>query len=220
MTSLKFLHDVAYEYLREMIVSEKLVVDKLYYSTDIAKSIDMSLTPVRDALQRLEQDGYVEVMPSRGFRVRRLTNKDIREIVQFRCAIEGYCASQLGKDIVEGKDVSATVDALRSCIDSMEQLQLTPSDISEFSDLDSQFHLEMVRYLNNTLFNVNYDKNVNLIKRFLVEAMNKPYRMEESIEEHNLILDAILQGNTADINENLHSHIIKAGGMLLIMEQD
>ena len=62
MTSLKFLHDVAYEYLREMIVSEKLVVDKLYYSTDIAKSIDMSLTPVRDALQRLEQDGYVEVI--------------------------------------------------------------------------------------------------------------------------------------------------------------
>ena len=131
MTSVKFLHDVAYEYLREMIVSEKLVVDKLYYSTDIAKSIDMSLTPVRDALQRLEQDGYVEVMPSRGFRIRRLTNKDIREIVQFRCAIEGYSASQLGKDIIEGKDVSSTVDALSSCIKSMEQLQLLPSDISE-----------------------------------------------------------------------------------------
>ncbi|NLB09704.1 MAG: FCD domain-containing protein, partial [Clostridiaceae bacterium] len=75
-------------------------------------------------------------------------------------------------------------------------------------------------YLNNTLFNINYDKNVNLIKRFLVEAMNKPYRMEESIEEHHLILNAILQGNTADINKNLHSHINKAGGMLLMMEQD
>ena len=80
----------AYEYLKDMILSGKLDPDVLYSETRMSAEIGISRTPMREAIQCLSQDGYITVVPSKGFMLRKLSEEDMEETIQIRCAIEGF----------------------------------------------------------------------------------------------------------------------------------
>ncbi|MEE0058412.1 MAG: GntR family transcriptional regulator [[Bacteroides] pectinophilus] len=65
----------------------------------LSKELGISRTPMREALQCLSQDGYITVVPSKGFRIRQLNQKDMKETIQIRCAIEGFCTQCLAADV-------------------------------------------------------------------------------------------------------------------------
>ena len=90
-TSITMLQDRAYEYLKKVIRDGGLEENKIYSLSAISKMLDMSKTPVRDALQMLSREDLIEILPSRGFRLKHFTEKDVTELYQLRCAIEGYC---------------------------------------------------------------------------------------------------------------------------------
>ena len=81
----------AYNYIKNLILTDQLDVDKMYSETKLSKEIGVSRTPMREALQCLSQDGYITIFPSKGFQIRQLNQKDMRETIQIRCAIEGFC---------------------------------------------------------------------------------------------------------------------------------
>ena len=80
----------AYNYIKNLILTHQLDVNTLYSETKLSKELGISRTPMREALQCLSQDGYITVIPSKGFRIRQLSQKDMRETIQIRCAIEGF----------------------------------------------------------------------------------------------------------------------------------
>ena len=85
------LQSQAYNTIKEQILSKSLDSDILYSETRLAKELGISRTPLREALQCLSQDGYITIMPSRGFKIRRLDKDTMRESIEVRCAIEGFC---------------------------------------------------------------------------------------------------------------------------------
>ena len=85
------LQSQAYNTLKEQILSNILTPGTLYSETRISKELGISRTPMREALQCLSQDGYITVIPSRGFMIRQLSRESMRESIQIRCAIEGFC---------------------------------------------------------------------------------------------------------------------------------
>ena len=74
----------AYQHLRKMIDEELLVDDTIYSETKMAEQLGISRTPMRDALQRLEQEGFIEILPSRGFRLQKITPEQILKNGQSR----------------------------------------------------------------------------------------------------------------------------------------
>jgi DNA-binding GntR family transcriptional regulator len=85
---------------------DRLVMDRL------AAELGISRTPVRDALQRLEQDGVIAASPPRGYVVRAVGNVEIAAIYQAREAVEGYAArlvADLGADAHDA--IAAVIDA-------------------------------------------------------------------------------------------------------------
>ena len=88
----------AYNYIKNLILTHQLDVNTLYSETKLSKELGISRTPMREALQCLSQDGYITVIPSKGFRIRQLSQKDMRETIQIRCAIEGFCTQCLAKE--------------------------------------------------------------------------------------------------------------------------
>ena len=88
----------AYDYLKEMILSGKLEPDVLYSETRLSAQIGISRTPMREALRCLSQDGYITVVPSKGFMLRSLTGQDMEESIQIRCAIEGFCVQVIAAE--------------------------------------------------------------------------------------------------------------------------
>ena len=80
----------AYQHLREMIEKEELVDNVIYSETKMAVTLGVSRTPMRDALQRLEQEGFIEILPSRGFQLQAITPERIHKNNQVRSALVGY----------------------------------------------------------------------------------------------------------------------------------
>ena len=89
MKEKSFLQLQAYDSIKNGILNGELVPGQLYSETKLSAQIGISRTPMREALQCLSQDGYITIIPSKGFMIRQLNEKDMKDSIQIRCAIEG-----------------------------------------------------------------------------------------------------------------------------------
>ena len=97
----KPLQTKAYDHIKDLILKDAFAYDTIYSETKISKEIGVSRTPMRDALHRLAQERYIDIIPSKGFCIHQMTKQDIIETFQIRSAIEGYCMVQIAKDFKE-----------------------------------------------------------------------------------------------------------------------
>lgn len=77
----------AYETMKNMILNGEFQPRTIYSEAKTSKQLGISRTPIRDAIQRLAQEGYLDVIPSKGFRIHELTEQDLVETCQVRCAL-------------------------------------------------------------------------------------------------------------------------------------
>ena len=108
------LQSQAYDTLKEQILSNILTPGVLYSETKISKELGISRTPMREALQCLSQDGYITIIPSRGFKIRQLSKESMRESIQIRCAIEGFCVHLIASQPSEKRCQKLLKDMERS----------------------------------------------------------------------------------------------------------
>jgi len=81
--------DRAYQSISGWIIRGEMAPGESLTESEVANRLNMSRTPVREALHRLEQDGLVEIKPRVGAFVRSITMKDLQEIFEVREAAEG-----------------------------------------------------------------------------------------------------------------------------------
>jgi DNA-binding GntR family transcriptional regulator len=107
------------------------------YSTSRLTHIDIaaSRTPVREALQRLEAEGLVEILPQRGFRVTTLTREDYKEFYALRELLEGF--------VVETLCDTFNAQALQLLRQIVDRQRLFIDDLGVFLQLDEEFHASM-----------------------------------------------------------------------------
>ena len=105
------LQEKAYEFLKNKITRGELEHGKFYSETKMAAEIGISRTPFKDALVRLSQDRYIDIVPSRGFCLHTLSLQDIINTYQSRTAVEGFCAFSLHTKRKE-KEAAAVIEAL------------------------------------------------------------------------------------------------------------
>ena len=85
----------AYDYLIDLIKQGTLQENTIYSLNQMAKEAGFSRTPFRDAVLRLEQERYLDILPSKGFILHKMTREDIVETYEIRSAIEVFCFKQL-----------------------------------------------------------------------------------------------------------------------------
>ena len=95
----------AYDYLIDLIKQGTLQENTIYSLNQMAKEAGFSRTPFRDAVLRLEQERYLDILPSKGFILHKMTREDIVETYEIRSAIEVFCFKQLSLhlDTARGK---------------------------------------------------------------------------------------------------------------------
>jgi DNA-binding GntR family transcriptional regulator len=173
----------AYLALRKAIRDRVIAPDTLYSELQLAASLNISRTPVREALIELSREGIIEVVPQRGFRVRPISKEEEREVFDLRAAIECYVVRRLA-DAATDKDVAK----LTAILDRQER---AAGDLVRFLEYDEQFHLTMpellglarTRELLNTLRGI----------MFLAgsAALALPERTDEVTKEHRKVVKAI-----------------------------
>ena len=85
------LNEQAYNYLQKLIMENHFSYQEVYSETKLSKELGISRTPLRDAVHRLAQEGYIDIIPSKGFMLHQMNRKDVYETFQVRSALETYC---------------------------------------------------------------------------------------------------------------------------------
>lgn len=127
----------AYVEIRRAINSGQFSPGERLREEELGALIGLSRTPVRDALRRLEVEGFIRLEPNRGARVTEWTRHDLEEIFQLRAPIESLAAQLAAERITEGD-----VDRLAELAEQMEHAALTAGDerTDAVSDLNNEFH--------------------------------------------------------------------------------
>ena len=119
MAEFKSLQETAYNYIRNKVLTGQLQPGVLYSETKAAAEINISRTPMKYALVRLSQDQLIDIIPSKGFRLHRMSIEDVLHTYQARTAVEGFCAMQLAQRRSE-PDGREALRVMRECLTDME----------------------------------------------------------------------------------------------------
>ncbi|MEB6066357.1 GntR family transcriptional regulator [Staphylococcus arlettae] len=176
------LPEKAYHIIRIAIKNLILKPGKTFLEREIAEILEMSRTPVREGLIRLQADDMITLIPRKGFKVNPILEKDIKEIYEITESLDGLA--------IEMATEKATDHALHELSDIvMEQKKyLAQDDLYEWSKQDDEFHEKITQLADNSklinMRNIHADQ-LYRVRLYTINARPIP---EFSIEEHEAML--------------------------------
>ncbi len=201
------LGERVYEAVREQIVTCELAPGSSLPVVDLARQFGVSLTPVRDALNRLAAEGLVEDVARKGYFVARLDPEDIVDLLNARRLIE-LAAVEEGIDRIEADQLAE----LKRLFDEMRQFfddEGNCLDYAEFSKHDSLFHQLIVSTAENRhLVQIYRSLSVHVhIYRTNLAAQGGYRRSLASVREHQAILVAFESRDLPALKAALNAHV-------------
>lgn len=194
------LNKIAYDHLKELIQKNKLSYNETYSETKLARELGISRTPLRDAVHRLAQEGYIDIIPNKGFMLHQITEKDINETFELRSALEIYCTLQICKEF-KTKKAQDLFKSLRTDMEDMFKILNTSKSIEEFCEYDFKFHVKMINYLDNDQFSSIFSSLMYKMRTLAILSLSHEGRMEDTYNEHLEILNAMEKGDLDHIYE-------------------
>ena len=200
------LGEHVYRSLREQIISGRLRPGEKLSDLRLSAELQVSRTPVREALYRLAQDGIVQVLRRRGFAVARITPRDVRELYEIRLGLE-ILAVRLG-----GPQLSpAALATAQQAHDTMAELLLAGAEggIASFHRADWELH--------HALFVAAQNRRLLAMREGLQAQLDvlQVYglRLEPlfilSIEHHAAVLEALTARDWRAAEEAMSRHIVE-----------
>lgn len=201
---------LAVDRLRDLIFSGDLGAGSDHLESELAATLGLSRTPVREALLVLEAQGLVDVRPRKGVRIRPVSPKDMAEIYDVLTELESLAARRAAE---AGYDMKALAPLARS-IDAMD-VALAAEDRAAWAIADEQFHTELVRLGQNARIAAIVQMMADQVRRArLVTLYMRPAPMQSN-DDHRHVLDAIASG-APDRAAHLHKKHRQAAKATLI----
>ncbi|WP_297281275.1 GntR family transcriptional regulator [uncultured Anaerococcus sp.] len=192
------LKDKVYVYLEDEIINNNLKSGDPIVETNIANILNISRTPVREALNELESDGLVVSYPGKGTFVRKITTKDIEDIYNVRTQLELLALNLSFEDL--------DINVMRNFKNKYLKLE-NKFSWEDARKLDYEFHDYIVSTSNNPTLSEILDKLNNQIKRYRTIASKESDRSNKTLIEHNRIIDSIISNNKESSLINLEKHL-------------
>lgn len=192
-----------YRMLREGIRGGTYRPGQRLREVQLAAELATSRTPVREAIRRLEADRLVESVPGRGYAVTQLDESRIRELYQFRAALEGAAAelAALQATELDLSTLAATLDAMRAAAD----------DAPRAAALNRRFHQAIYDAARNAFLNQAIQAMSDVMALLPGTTYRQPGRVEQVVREHELVLAAIRRRDPMAASAAMRAHIQAAG---------
>ena len=128
------VREKAYEYLKTSILSGRLNPGERLTEEHLAKELGISRTPVREALHKLESEGLIKPLPSRGFIASQDSKDDIEELFEIRAVLEGYALR-----VICGRIDDALLERLEETVRKAEEA-LRAQSLDDVFHWNTRFH--------------------------------------------------------------------------------
>jgi GntR family transcriptional regulator, rspAB operon transcriptional repressor len=199
----------AYLAIRHAIRHLQLPPGQTVLEREMAEILGMSRTPVRESLIRLETEGWVRLIPRRGFIVAPLVADDLQQIYEVVEALDGVA----GK-LATGRATQEELNHLEHLIEEQEKA-LERNDLLAWTDLDEEFHNYIVDLAQNPRLRGVVDSQSDQLYRarlYTIAFRPKPTR---SVIEHKAILAVMQAGDPEAVRTMLQSHRYRARNEIL-----
>ncbi len=204
-TAMPTVVDYAYEEIWKRVIMIGGSEEQRLSDVTLAEQLGgMSRTPVRQALDRLVQEGLLRSDPRRGFWTRTFTAQDIHEIYDLRGALE-VLAVRLAAPRLRQEDLKAHLDALYAV-----RAELDAHPVLRFLQVDIRFHTLITRASGNGRLIHSLAMLRSQLSMFQMQDTFYPKRMEIALNDHEQILLALLAGNVDEAADCLARHIRNA----------
>lgn len=172
----------AYKVLRRQILNWSLPPGVDVSELELSQQLNMSKTPVREALAQLRSEGFVETFPRRGYRVLPITLADMNELFEARTIIEAECAALAAERVTE-----AQLDELERYADAYYSLDESES-LDRFIDSNTAFHAAIAAATgNNRLHQLVLAQLDNLERFFYLGALSRDLNPETTVDHHRIV---------------------------------
>lgn len=196
------LHDNVAERLRAMVFDRQLAPGELIDEKALAARWQISRTPLREALKVLAAEGLVELVPGKGSRVVSLTDEDAESLFPVMALLEGRCAHEA--------TLRASDEQLAELHQLHERLEMHAAvdDIDGYYRANHAFHSKVQALAANRWL----DRVTGDLRRFLRllrgRQLHLPGRIDASINEHRVLIDAIGQRDAERAGRAMHDHLM------------
>ncbi len=204
--------------LREIILKGDFQAGERILEIPIARTLGMSRTPVRLALERLALEGLLEPYPSGGFIVREFTVEDVWDAIETRGTLEGVTARLASERWTRDSDL----DVLRQNLEEMEAMGVpSVKRLPAYMELNNAFHAEIVRMAKSPMLRFILDRlfahpfaspSVNVTTPIRVPDSESIFRTAN--DHHRLLIDAIASRRGSFAEKLAREHAELAGRIL------
>lgn len=203
------LREVVCETLRDAIRKGVLAPGERLMEIQLAEELGVSRTPVREAIRKLELEGYVIMMPRRGTYVANLSIRDVNEVFEIRTTLDSLACGLAAERITdeELEHLQRLLVAIGGYIEDNDMDKIVETDM-EFHDL--LYQASRNSRLIGIIFNL-----CEQLTRFRSTSMSYPGRLQATHEEHCRIVEAIAQGNVQEAQAAAEHHMEQAEHTLL-----
>jgi DNA-binding GntR family transcriptional regulator len=190
--------------LRGALITGEMRPGVLYSAPVLAEKFGVSATPVREAMLDLANEGLVEAVRNKGFRVTQLSDRDLDEITSIRALIEVPAVSEIAAKCDD--EMRPEVEALRPQARELVRLAEVP-DLIAYVEADRAFHLALLALGGNRHL-VEVVGNLRARSRLYgLHALAKRGELGRSAAEHEQMVDLILAGDAEQAAELMRRHI-------------
>lgn len=195
------LYQEVAERLRERIFSHELPPGTWIDEQAVADQYGISRTPLREALKVLASEGLVTLKPRRGCYVTEISDRDLDEIFSVLALLEGQCAGVTAQAATERE------------LDDLVQIHRRLEDASEGGNIDGYFesnqafHARVQEIADNRWLQHCIEDLRKVVKLSRHHSLFSEGRLEQSLGEHRLILDALLARDAVLAEERMREHI-------------
>lgn len=194
----------SYEQIKQKLFSgelkpgEKLVVSKL------AKDLDVSPTPIKEALNRLVAEGVLEALPRRGFQVKRLTIEEIQDVMRCRLMMETYAVDGAIENYKENPDISKK---MREILRSLNKIG--NKNYYEAATLEYEFHSQIIELSGNKklmeLYNIMWGVGFSF---YIYSYLDYPMICHvKAVEEHEKMVTYLENGMNRELKGIITKHL-------------
>jgi DNA-binding GntR family transcriptional regulator len=196
------------DHIKDGIIQGKFKQGEHLLEMQIAKDLTTSRAPVREAFRILEIEGWVDAFPRKGVRVRPLTAQDVEGIYEIRSTLDAL-AVRLAMPQLQQREINR----LKKLVADMA-LSVQQNNLDTYKDANAGFHALFYEKCKNQWLTKIACELTEQTNRLRTVSFSIPGRLRQSLEEHQKILEAVVQDRISEAETIMRCHMDSAGNLV------
>jgi DNA-binding GntR family transcriptional regulator len=203
------LSHLIHDTLRAAIARGEIPAGRRLVEERVARAMGASRTPVREALQRLEQEGFIEKLSYGGYTIRGVTAEEIEEIFGIRSILESYAAALATRRVR-----SDVIRQLEQIMDRSRET-LERGDADSFVALNTEFHDCLYRASGSERLCAMILQLRDHFHRYRKAILSVDGMPETSLQDHEMMMEAMRRGDERAVERLVREHILRGKKLVL-----